>query len=601
MRLSMLLGATTAQMEVHVEGHTGCEKRLTKVCPEWESSAAKCLACVAQHMKRLEKNCTKAQAEKKCRNLPPTPSPEPPPPHLPPMPPDPSAPRPHIVLWVVDDQGWANLGFHNPGNVFTPHTDEMSKAGIRLERHYTFRWCAPTRSALLTGRLPYHVLQTTNHVDRGFAMLPAKLKQVGYATHQVGKWHLGNLAPWMTPVGRGFDTSLGYLSGGEDHYTQFQKTEDIFGCRGVDLYASTAPAVGLNGTYGTIMYTRHAVELVEAHNMSTPLFLYMALQVMHAPQEVPSRFSDLYSSTGRYSDDYAIMNGMATAADEALGNVTAALMARKMWQSTLFVYTADNGGPAGQLSSGHSGNNWPLRGGKTNLFEGGVRVAAFVSGGFVPSTARGSSAEGYIHVCDWYHTLIKLAGGEPADDHPDEGLPPTDALDVWPYLSSGAVGSSPRTQMLLSSEPGFADGGKLPSDHDWNGALIVGDWKLILGRQTYGFWQAPRYPNASTDHASETTFDCGKRGCLFNVRADPSEYVDLSKTQPVKLAQLLATFVHLNATRFEAPKIKPDEGQCKAYAARHGGFLGPCAWPRASTIDASHLSADLCLLAQVHD
>ena len=196
------------------------------------------------------------------------------------------------------------------------------------------------------------------------------------------------------------------LCGASQHYTQFQKSEDLFGCQGVDLYESHAPALGLNGTYGTFTYTRRAVELVEAHNTSVPLFLYMALQVMHAPQEVPARFSDQYSGTGKYSDDYAIMNGMATAADESLGNVSAALKGRGMWRDTLLVYTADNGGPAGQLSSGHSGNNWPLRGGKNNVFEGGVRVAAFVAGGFVPSAARGRSAEGYIHACDWYHTLI---------------------------------------------------------------------------------------------------------------------------------------------------------------------------------------------------
>lgn len=173
---------------------------------------AECLKCVENHLERLSSHCTEKQAKRKCEvgpgPRPPAP-PEPPAPPLPPLPPDPHAPRPHIVLWVVDDQGWANVGFHNPGNVHSPVTDGLANSGIVLDRHYTYRWCAPTRSALMTGRLPYHVLQTTNHVDRGFTMLPAKLRQVGYRTAQFGKWHLGNLAPWMTPVGRGFDTSLG--------------------------------------------------------------------------------------------------------------------------------------------------------------------------------------------------------------------------------------------------------------------------------------------------------------------------------------------------------------------------------------------------------
>ena len=87
-----------------------------------------------------------------------------------------------------DGMGWAAMGYHNPGNVHTPHMDSLSADGVRLERHYTYRWCAPTRSALMTGRLPYHVLQTTNYVHRDMSMLPAKLKAAGYSTAQVGKW-----------------------------------------------------------------------------------------------------------------------------------------------------------------------------------------------------------------------------------------------------------------------------------------------------------------------------------------------------------------------------------------------------------------------------
>jgi arylsulfatase A-like enzyme len=92
------------------------------------------------------------------------------------------------VLFVVDDMGWANLGAHNNvSGTHTPHFDAAVTDGILLERHYTFRWCAPTRSSLMTGRMPYHVLEGTNYVSGGMNMLPAKLKQVGYATHQIGK------------------------------------------------------------------------------------------------------------------------------------------------------------------------------------------------------------------------------------------------------------------------------------------------------------------------------------------------------------------------------------------------------------------------------
>merc|ERR1719313_1829471 len=117
--------------------------------------------------------------------------------------------RPNIILFVVDDMGFANIGFNNPGpHVKTPHMDAAAANGTILTRHYTYCWCAPTRSALMTGRLPYHVLERTNHVDSRFTMMPAKLAQAGYSTHQVGKWHLGLLAEWMIPINRGFNTSF---------------------------------------------------------------------------------------------------------------------------------------------------------------------------------------------------------------------------------------------------------------------------------------------------------------------------------------------------------------------------------------------------------
>ena len=181
-----------------------------------------------------------------------------------------------------------------------------------------------------------------------------------YLTHlstRLTRRHLGSLETWMTPVGRGFETSVGYLGGGEDHYTQMS-TE--FGCNGIDLWSSKEPAYGKNGTYGSYTYEAEAIRVIDAHNASEPLFLYMALQVMHAPQEVPAAFSDMYPSP-QYDSDYAIMNGMASMADQILTNVTGALQQKGMWATTLLIHTSDNGGPAGRLASGHSGNNWPLR------------------------------------------------------------------------------------------------------------------------------------------------------------------------------------------------------------------------------------------------
>lgn len=207
---------------------------------------------------------------------------------LPPKDPKSGSPRPHIVLFVIDDMGWSNIGYHN-NNSITPNLDREAAQGITLDRHYAFRWCAPTRSALMTGRLPYHVLQQSDYVSGGMNMLPAKLKQVGYKTHQIGKWHLGSLMSWMTPHGRGFDSSFGYLGGAEDHYLH---TNNEAGCEGVDLYETDHVANrSWDGIYSSHMYNHHVKSVIREHTKlkgtTSPLFMYVALQDMHAPNEVP--------------------------------------------------------------------------------------------------------------------------------------------------------------------------------------------------------------------------------------------------------------------------------------------------------------------------
>lgn len=465
-----------------------------------------------------------------------------------------------MILFVVDDQGWANVGHHND-LVITPNMDALAKEGATLDRHYVYRWCAPTRSSLMTGREPYHVLEKVNYVSRGMTMLPAKLQQVGYSTHHVGKWHLGNLQDWMIPVNRGFNTSLGYLSGGEDHYTQVNRAGGPFGCEAIDLWQNHGPAYGMNGRYGEYIYNDEIQRVVKGHDTSVPLFMYVALQSMHAPQQVPSKYSDMYSS---HFKDFQIMNGMATISDEVLGNLTQALKARGMWDDTLIIMTSDNGGPAGKASSGHSGNNFPLRGGKTNLFEGGVRVTAALGGGFLPKAARGARLDGYMHAADWYPTICGLAGIDAADPNPQAPeIPDVDGFDLWPYIS-GKVTKSPRTEIMLASEEANKGGA----------AIISGPYKLIVGLQSYGFWTSPNYPNASTDHSKEKTVDCGA-GCLFNIIDDPSEYTDLAASMPEKLAELQALWQKRNATKYWPEKLALDPVKCAAYAKAHKGFEGP--------------------------
>jgi len=138
-----------------------------------------------------------------------------------------SAPRPHLVMILTDDNGWAGVGYNNP-YLHTPALDSLAEDGLKLTRHYTYRFCAPTRGSLLTGRMPWRLSAIKKNyipwhmpdgTDLRYAMLPQKLKSAGYTSVHIGKWHQGLYAPAFTPVGRGFHRTYGFLEGGEDHNT----------------------------------------------------------------------------------------------------------------------------------------------------------------------------------------------------------------------------------------------------------------------------------------------------------------------------------------------------------------------------------------------
>lgn len=498
--------------------------------------------------------------------------------------------KPHLIFVMADDLGWANVGWHNPAHTSTPHLDLLVKDGIELDRHYIFWYCAPSRSSFLTGRLPIHVNEDFDDctpegtAPHNMTLISNKLKQAGYATHQVGKWGVGQASHRSLPNARGFDTSFGYLGSAEDHYTHhnggcghackgYNKSGLPF--FGTDLWETDRPApFKWNGTYSAEMYNERVIQIISEHDPSTPLFLYLAAQNCHGPDE-GDRWAQLFSD---YTNDYAQYNGMTSALDSMVANMTGVLQSKGMWQNTLLVFSSDNGGPSGIRAGADNANNWPLRGGKASAWEGGHRVAAFVSGGLVPKVMRGQRLDGYIHVADWYPTFCGLAAISPHDA--PEGLPAVDGIDMWPYLS-GATNSSARTELALSSIHANVGGGA---------ALIQGDFKLIRGpgqesrQQTITggcSWTAPVYPNASSGPPTpESHCSIPATGWLYNIRKDPSEHFELSSTHPDVHAKLLKRAKELDNTQINFIKGAGWRGQedpdaaCKA-AVANGGVWGP--------------------------
>ena len=465
--------------------------------------------------------------------------------------------KPHIVFVLVDDWGFADVGFRNP-NVKTPNFDKLAHTGLILNRHYVFKYCSPSRVSLLTGRWPHHAHQwnpppnTMVGANLNMTMLPAKLKQAGYATHMVGKWHEGLYTPGHIPVSRGFDTSSGFLQGGEDHFTQ------KVGCA-VDFWKNKAfdPR---NGTYDAYNYRDDLRYIFSQHDPADPLFLYLPLHNVHAPFEAPQEWLNLYPENSTCSTRRTYQ-AMASVADNVTGLVVDLLNEKGMWDNTIFVVSSDNGGaPCG-------GSNYPLRGSKGSFFEGGVRVVAFANGGLLPDNMRGKTTEGFIHIADWYTTFCKQAGVDPSDSGP--GKFPVDGLDVWPILT-GENSGTPHHEIVLGYN--FMN----------SGAIIVGDYKLVVGLQAHScdtnMYSPLDYP--CTDGPSGGK-DCDPY-CLFNIVEDPQERKDLSSTQPDMLKELVMHYEQyakeprdMQDQGFHTMESLPQDPNACRYMHEHGGYWQP--------------------------
>jgi arylsulfatase I/J len=486
---------------------------------------------------------------------------------------------------LIDDLGWNNVPWHDSSLAQQmPVTSNLVQQGIEIDRHYAHYNCAPTRVSFLSGRTPHHIAQYINGalMDPRVTAIPRKLKSAGYATHMVGKWHAGFGRSDQMPLARGFDTFFGMLSGAVDHYTQRwcidnhcdQPNNDNFNGTvlpgfepleySTDLWLNDAPAYGRTGRYSTGMWTEFAVQTIEQHEPSQPLFYYYCPLVTHTPLQVPQEYSDRFSDEWTWERrQYA---GMFAFVDEAIGNITNSLRQKGMWEHTLVVFSSDNGGPIEPSTApgfDHCGgaNNWPLFGGKNSFFEGGIRVAAFVSGGFLPSAVRGSKLEGYIHIADWYATFCGLAAVDPSDDI--QGIPAIDSLDMWPYLA-GDVSASPRNEIAIN----------MPA------ALISGDYKL-MGGAYFAFRQRPAWPDETSccEASCQTQFTTDMCGtvqdprCLFNIRNDPNEEINLFESEPEIAARMLARIQELNAESFEPPDTSPVNTDY--WNAHYQGFVGP--------------------------
>jgi len=373
----------------------------------------------------------------------------------------PAASKPNIVHIVADDLGWKDVGFNGCTDIKTPNLDALARGGAKFTQFYVQNMCTPTRAALMTGRYPLRYgLQTIvipGTADYGLDpteyLMPQCLKDAGYTTAIIGKWHLGHADLKFWPKQRGFDYQYGAMIGELDYYTHSDAGV-------LDWFRDNKP-VHEKG-YTTQLLGADAVKYIEAQDARKPFYLYLAFNAPHTPYQAPQDYIDRYRDIAEPTRrTYA---GMVTCLDDEIGKVVAALEKKGLRDNTLILFHSDNGGTTNPMFAGQMADlsktklpcdNGPWRDGKGTLFEGGCRVVACANW---PGQIKPGAVDGIVHAVDFYPTYAKLAGASTAK------CKPLDGMNVWDTIAENKP--SPRTELVYNVEP-------------FRGALRQGDWKLI--------------------------------------------------------------------------------------------------------------------------
>lgn len=431
---------------------------------------------------------------------------------------------PNIVILLADDLGWNDVGYHG-APIETPRIDQLAREGVELDRFYAQPICTPTRAALLTGRSPLRsglVFGVTRPWDyfglpQNEYLLSESLRAAGYQTAIVGKWHLGHSHVMQTPIRRGFDHFYGHLLGALDYYEHSR-----FG--GID-WQRDGETLHEEG-YSTDLIGKEAARIIAERDPAKPLFLYVPFNAPHSPMQAPKELVDHYAAISsepnlrahaEFIESVAVRLGipieeaagildpsgeapravfaaMVHSMDLAIGRILDALDTAGIADDTLVLFFSDNGG---HVSLGAS--NAPLRGEKSTVFEGGIRVPAAVR--WPAGLEGGRRVSQTITVLDVFPTLVA------ATNTSAQNALAFDGVNRWPQIQ----GAEP----VAPGEVFFGVNGVVGRQE----ALRFDRWKLV---RALGF-----------EGETPTIM-------LFDVESDPLEKTDLAGEQPERTADLLA-------------------------------------------------------------
>ena len=414
--------------------------------------------------------------------------------------------RPNVIVILTDDQGYHDLGCQGAADLKTPHIDALAASGIRFTDWYSNApMCAPSRAALMTGRYPIRagVPQNGPALPDHEVTLARLLKDAGYSTAILGKWHLGSTNN-TAPTSRGFDSFYGFHSGCIDYYSHRFYWGDPKIVNYHDLWRNREE-VFEDGEYFTSLMTREAREFLGSRR--EPFFLYLAYNAPHYPMHAPKRYVERFANIDPERCMYA---AMLAAVDDSIGEIVETLRRNGQLENTLIFFAADNGATrearAGlDQQSAHGGSNAPLRGFKFSLFDGGIRVPAILSWPAAVPAGRVTVEVG-AHF-DILPTVSKAAG---------VALPTgrtIDGRDMLPVVTMDA--ESPHETLF------WASGGQQ--------AARRGRWKLVLNGMT-----------ADGPRAAETRLVGDDAVFLSDIVDDPAESQNLRQRDPAVVEELTA-------------------------------------------------------------
>ena len=446
--------------------------------------------------------------------------------------------KPNILVMVADDLGWADVGYHG-GDIDTPSLDLLAEQGVQLNRFYTTPICSPTRAALMTGRDPIRlgvaygvILPWDNigvHPDEHF--MPQSFQGAGYQTAMVGKWHLGHAQMTYHPNNRGFDHFYGHLHTEVGFYPPFAN-------QGGKDFQLNGVSIDDDG-YETYLLADEVSRYIRARDKSRPFFMYMPFIAPHTPLDAPQELQDKYKdidtdlppARSRQTDDTRRMATMmlqpsarpmyaavVDAMDQAIGRVLQTLEEEGIADNTIVLFFSDNGGAA--YSYGGA-NNAPLRGGKGETFEGGIRVVSLLR--WPAMLGSGQQFDQIMSVMDVFPTLAAAAGIEAGNTFELDGR------NMWPAIAQGEAVPLEKPLMFASEIPIYGSFKFTAFDESWKLVQEVEQEQLSVTVTNY----------------------------LFDISKDPNEYNNLASAYP-EVVEQLSEVIHewralypINGTRSE--------------------------------------------------